>query len=124
MPAGANIEGRAVFWRWAAPAVLILLAGPGSLAPCAAALAASQGTFSIAAGGYQSCAIEGGAAWCWGDDSFGELGDGNTVSSSVPVAVNASGVLAGKTLTQIAGGGGFTCALDSSGAAYCWGLNT
>ena len=123
MPAEANTRGRAVLRRWAVPAVLILLAGQGSLAPCAAALAAAQGTSSIAAGGYQSCAIESGAAWCWGDNSFGELGDGNAAGSTVPVAVNASGVLAGKTLTQIAGGGGFTCALDSDGAAYCWGLN-
>ena len=37
------------------------------------------------------------------------------------MAVDTSGVLAGKTLTQIAGGWGHTCALDTGGAAYCWG---
>jgi len=106
------------------PAALILLTVLGSLVPAPqAALAASQGTASIAAGGYQSCSIESGKAYCWGDNGFGELGDGSTAGSSVPVAVDTSGVLAGKTLTQIAAGGGFTCALDTAGAAYCWGLN-
>jgi len=121
MSAGADTAGRAVLRR---VAVSVVLAGLGALAPGAAALAAQQETSLIAAGGYQSCAIESGAAWCWGDNSFGELGDATTVGSTVPVAVDTSGVLAGKTLTQIAAGGGFTCALDSGGAAYCWGINT
>jgi alpha-tubulin suppressor-like RCC1 family protein len=55
-----------------------------------------------------------------GDNELGKLGDG-TASSSVPVAVDTRGVLAGKTLTLITTGGEHTCALDSTGAAYCWG---
>ena len=39
----------------------------------------------------------------------------------MPVAVVTSGVLAGKALTEIATGSGSTCALASTGAAYCWG---
>jgi alpha-tubulin suppressor-like RCC1 family protein len=40
------------------------------------------------------------------------------------VAVDTSGALAGKTLTQIAADGGVsTCAEDSTGAVYCWGDN-
>ena len=30
----------------------------------------------------------------------------------------------GRTLTQVSAGGDFACALDSAGAAYCWGYNT
>ena len=38
--------------------------------------------------------------------------------------MDTSGVLIGKTLTQISVGGAFwACALDASGAAYCWGDN-
>ena len=64
-----------------------------------------------------------GAAYCWGYNNWGQLGDGSTADSSVPVAVDTSGVLAGKTLTQISANYGSTCALDTSGAAYCWGYN-
>jgi alpha-tubulin suppressor-like RCC1 family protein len=70
-----------------------------------------------------------GAGYCWGSNQFGgqlgdgQLTDGSTASSSVPQDLYASGALAGKTLTQISGGTGHTCALDRTGAAYCWGDN-
>lgn len=38
-------------------------------------------------------------------------------SENVPVAVDTSGVLAGRALAQISG----TCVLDTTGQAYCWG---
>ena len=85
----------------------------------------------ITAGELHMCALDSlGAAYCWGYNEEGQLGDGSsgtgpiTAYSSVPVAVDTSGVLAGKTLTQIAAGGGVsTCAEDSTGAVYCWGYN-
>jgi alpha-tubulin suppressor-like RCC1 family protein len=99
-----------------------LTAGLGLLVPASQpALAASQGSTSIARGSNHACAVESGTAYCWGSDDDGQLGDGSTLDSSIPVAVNTSGALAGKTLTQIAGGADFTCALDSTGHAYCWG---
>jgi alpha-tubulin suppressor-like RCC1 family protein len=125
MSAGKIMAGRAVLQRGVIPAVLILLTAGLCLAVPASqdALAASQGTSSIAAGVSQTCAIEGGKAYCWGADPVGALGDGTTNNSSVPVAVDTSGVLAGKILTQISTSNETTCALDSTGAAYCWGSN-
>jgi alpha-tubulin suppressor-like RCC1 family protein len=67
--------------------------------------------------------IRSGKAYCWGNNTYGELGNNSTASSSVPVAVYTSGVLSGLTLTQISAGNGYTCALASTGAAYCWGYN-
>lgn len=109
----------------AVAALISLAAGTGSLMPAnQAALAASPGSASvITAGTVHSCAIENGKAYCWGDNTDGELGNGSTASSSVPVAVSTSGVLARKTLTQIAASGGHVCALDSAGAVFCWGSN-
>jgi alpha-tubulin suppressor-like RCC1 family protein len=94
-----------------------------ALAPRSAYAASPAGTASISAGGNTSCALERGSAYCWGDNSSGQLGDGSTTDSSSPVAVDLSGALAGKTLTQISVGDSDTCALDDTGAAYCWGGN-
>jgi alpha-tubulin suppressor-like RCC1 family protein len=91
-----------------------------------AAAAKAPAPVSIAAGNAHSCAIQGGKAYCWGENDYGQLGDASTADSSVPVAVDTGGVLAGKTLTQISAGGGGgidTCALDTAGTAYCWGSN-
>ena len=76
----------------------------------------------ITAGQLQACALDStGHAFCWGNNQFGQLGDNSTSGSGVPVAVDAGGALAGQTLTQISGGSDYTCALDTAGAAYCWG---
>ena len=59
----------------------------------------------ITAGTLHACALDStGAAYCWGDNVTGQLGDGTTTSTDVPVAVDTGGVLAGKTLTQISAG--------------------
>ena len=70
-----------------------------------------------------TCAAVDGKAYCWGNNSSGQLGTGNTSNSTTPVAVNSSGALAGKTVTSISAGPNYTCAV-ASGAAYCWGSNT
>ena len=89
----------------------------------AGALAGKNITQIVASGEFDTCALDSAAAaFCWGNNDFGQLGIGSTTSSSVPAPVNTGGVLAGKTLTRLAAGQGFhTCALDSAGAAYCWG---
>ena len=86
---------------------------------------ASQGkTFTqIDAGSNHVCAIASGAAFCWGDNVYGQLGNNTRTTANAPVAVSATGVLAGKVLTSISAGGSLTCAI-ASGAAYCWGVNS
>lgn len=58
-----------------------------------------------------------GEAWCWGDNSLGQLGDGTTAPRRTPVKV--AGGIPFKTITT--GGAGFTCALAADSTAYCWG---
>jgi alpha-tubulin suppressor-like RCC1 family protein len=103
----------------------MVLAGLGSAFSWTAAWpVAGPGVQSVSSGASSSCAIESGRAYCWGDNSEGQLGDGSTQNSDVPVAVDTGGALAGQTLTQISSGSdAVTCALDSAGAAYCWGDN-
>jgi alpha-tubulin suppressor-like RCC1 family protein len=117
--------GRGIVRRLVAPTVLVsLAAGLGSLVSEAQpALATLPGVASISAGGEHACGIVNGAAYCWGENFSGELGDGANTNSAVPVAVDTSGALAGQTLTQVSSGYSHTCAL-AAGKAYCWGLNS
>jgi hypothetical protein len=56
-------------------------------------------------------------------DDFGQFGAGSAGRPAAPVAVDTSGVLAGKTLIQISAGPETTCAVDAAGTACCWGQN-
>ena len=79
----------------------------------------------ISAGGDHSCVIASDdKLYCWGFNSNGELGNNSSVSSSVPVAVNTDGVLAGKVIKQMSAGFSNTCAVDSGYGIYCWGYNS
>ena len=72
--------------------------------------------------GSRACAISlSNRAYCWGSGSSGQLGNNSTTNSSIPVAVNTTGVLAGKTIKQISAGTSHTCAIASDDKVYCWG---
>ena len=76
----------------------------------------------ISTGFSHTCAIASDdKAYCWGSGSSGQLGNNSTTNSSIPVAVNTTGVLAGKTIKQISAGTSHTCAIASDDKAYCWG---
>ncbi len=76
----------------------------------------------LSAGGEHTCAIASDdQAYCWGNGGDGQLGNNSTADSSVPVAVDASGVLAGKTIKQLSAGGYHTCVIASDDNVYCWG---
>ena len=78
----------------------------------------------ISASSSHTCAIASDdKAYCWGMGTFGALGNSSTTNSSVPVAVNTTGVLAGKTIKQISASNLHTCAIASDDKAYCWGYN-
>jgi alpha-tubulin suppressor-like RCC1 family protein len=71
-------------------------------------------------GGFQTCALlSDGSVRCWGYNADGELGDGGTTPSSIPVTVSSIGAA-----TAIAAGGLHTCALISDGSVQCWGDNS
>ena len=67
-----------------------------------------------------SCVVADGEAFCWGVNRHGQLGDGTYSNNKVPVAVDTSEALAGKTVTAISAGNNLTCAV-ADGNPYCWG---
>ena len=76
------------------------------------------GVTDIAAGARHSCAVIGDAARCWGDDTYGQLGIGNSTRGWVELST-----LRDTTYTDISVGLGHVCAITGAGAAQCWGSN-
>lgn len=85
---------------------------------------AGKTMLAISSGTNHACAIASdNNAYCWGAGASGQLGNGLSADSSVPVAVSTTGVLSGKTILAIAAGDNYTCAIASDNQAYCWGGN-
>ena len=56
---------------------------------------------------------------CWGANESGQLGNGTTDSSNVPVPVTGL-----KDVEAIVAGGAHSCARRTDGTVWCWGANT
>ncbi len=71
---------------------------------------------------WHACALlDDGAAWCWGHDDLGQLGDGGDIDAQAdPVRVT----VVGEPIAQIVAGFLHTCALLRSGAIACWGVGS
>ena len=80
---------------------------------------------AIGAGSINSYAVcADGTVAAWGSNASGQLGNGGNTDSSVPVAVDTSGVLAGKQVVAIDGGEYFCVALCADGTLASWGYNS
>ncbi|HSU01745.1 MAG TPA: cutinase family protein [Nocardioides sp.] len=74
---------------------------------------------SISAGGWSTCGTTGtGTAYCWGDNAFGQVGDGTIANRNRPTAVS------GVQLAQVSTTWGRTCGVTPTGQAWCWGENS
>ena len=82
----------------------------------------TSGVSAISNGGVHTCALTTtGAMKCWGQNDFGQLGDGTTSIRPAPTAV--SGLDSGVAAIDV-GNGSHSCALLTTGGVKCWGRNT
>jgi alpha-tubulin suppressor-like RCC1 family protein len=71
---------------------------------------------SVGGQGFACAVTPGGGVECWGDNTWGQLGNNSMTSSSVPVPVaNLSNVISVSTSNESA------CALTATGNVFCWG---
>jgi len=75
---------------------------------------------AIGAGANFSCGLRSdGAAFCWGENGDGQLGDGTQTAIAEPVAVRGNHVF-----DQLVVGDRTACGVTMGGSAYCWGDNS
>ena len=74
----------------------------------------------LTTGALHTCAIDAaGNTWCWGDNYYGQLGNGSDLDSALPVTV-----VGGHRFRSIHAGVFHTCAVDIKDRLFCWGENT
>ena len=84
-----------------------------------AAIGLAVGMRQVSAGDFFSLAVDrDGRVWSWGDNSFGQLGDGTTTTRWI--AAQVPGLTGVK---QVSAGEGFALALRGDGTVWAWGYN-
>jgi alpha-tubulin suppressor-like RCC1 family protein len=87
--------------------------GPGDVSflhPMKAALAGEVHNLAVASDG---------TLWAWGNNMFGQLGDGTTNASSTPVQVSFL-----HSVTALGGRGYHSLAIQADGSVWAWGWNS
>ncbi|MBC7897014.1 MAG: Ig-like domain-containing protein [Cytophagaceae bacterium] len=108
-------------WCWGEPQVGNFGAGPGpgdALVPTQ--IQGNAPPFvQVASGQAHRCGRSTtGTAWCWGFNIVGQVGNGTTTNAPFPVQIPGGA----PPYAQLTAGAAHTCALTSTGAAWCWGL--
>jgi alpha-tubulin suppressor-like RCC1 family protein len=128
---GVTVDGEAYCWGYndwqqlgRADAPDECIGVKGALVPCSPTpmpvpVAGGVEFASVAAGANHACALTAaGHAYCWGDNSSGQLGSGASGGMSGPTSV-----VGGLTFAVLDASDRHTCGLTADGVAYCWGDN-
>lgn len=74
----------------------------------------------LAMGSRAACGLtQAGVVYCWGDNAFGELGDGTLTGRATPAPVAGD-----VRFSDITGGILHFCGLAQDGRALCWGFSS
>lgn len=78
-----------------------------------------QGSTTQVCGGTEhTCRVENNQVWCWGANTYGQLGQGDQVDRLLPTRVPHL-----NAVDALACGESHTCAKQTDGTAWCWGHN-
>jgi alpha-tubulin suppressor-like RCC1 family protein len=94
--------------------------GTSSVAPLLVEGLGSEMKAVVPGNGHICALSQDGDAWCWGNGTVGQLGDGSSGATNegiVPPRQTSGGL----HFQSLALGDGFTCGLTTDDAAYCWG---
>ncbi|MBI2889470.1 MAG: carboxypeptidase regulatory-like domain-containing protein [Nitrospirae bacterium] len=72
----------------------------------------------LAAGKYHTLAVHGGALYAWGDNRYGQLGDGTRANRGTPGRIGEESDWA-----AVSGGYFHSCGIRRNGSLWCWGYN-
>ncbi|MCF7924822.1 MAG: hypothetical protein K9L64_06955, partial [Candidatus Izimaplasma sp.] len=73
---------------------------------------------------FSSAITSEGMLFTWGENSYGQLGDGTTISKSTPTEITSQfGLFPGETISQISLGDSFAIAITSEDRLFSWGYN-
>lgn len=125
-PHTCGITAAGVAWCWGNNRVGSLGIGSTDTLPHPQPLrvAGNKVFTDIAAGEAHTCALDqAGAAWCWGYNAVGELGNGSVGGQFDPGTPVPTAVSGGQQFTAIEAFRFLTCGLTAAGAAWCWGEN-
>ena len=94
--------------------------GPSPCATRPQELATAPPFVELALGRDHSCGVaEDGAAWCWGRNTSGQLGDGTQADRREPMPVAG-----GHAFAALSASGSHTCGVDGTGRLLCWGVDS
>lgn len=98
---------------------MVVLAGCGGEAPSEPEGADLKEWVAVAAGLSHACALTAeGTAWCWGANDHGQLGNGTTTPTAVPLQVQGA-----PAFVALDAGDESTCGRTAGGTLHCWGRN-
>ena len=87
-------------------------------------ISAIDPTGRIAAGDKHTCAISlNNSIWCWGDNTYSQLGSSTFSGDFSLVPIQASALPGSRIAKRIVAGTNHTCVLATDGTVWCWGQN-
>lgn len=118
---GATPAGTAFCWGRNAAGALGDGTATDRAEPVAVAMPAGVRFDSVSAGQDHTCGVTPeGAVYCWGGNTFGQLGTGDLLDRRAPAPVRAP---SGVRFSNVSAAARFTCARATTDVVYCWGLN-